>query len=186
MVVKASAIQQCLDTELFSQYRAGDDAAFQELYGRHRDALYHHARSILRDDASAEDAVHASFLELFRAGNARRAASNSLGPFLHQVLRRWCIDRLRSDKAARCRERQSSRPWVQATDPGPDSGQLTDLNRALGELPSDQLEVLVLHVYSGMTLQETAEIAGVSINTAASRYRYALKKLSERMGDGHE
>jgi RNA polymerase sigma-70 factor, ECF subfamily len=55
------------------------------------------------------------------------------------------------------------------------------LQAALLELPEEQREVVVLRIWSGMTLAEVADLSGVSLNTAASRYRYALEKLRERL-----
>jgi RNA polymerase sigma-70 factor, ECF subfamily len=70
------------DLELFSRFRAGRADAFTTLYGRHRDALYHHARALVRDDGLAEDLVNEAFLRLVEAGDAR--SGGSLGPFLHK------------------------------------------------------------------------------------------------------
>lgn len=55
------------------------------------------------------------------------------------------------------------------------------LERALGALPAEQCEVVHLHVFEGMTFQEVAEATGESINTGASRYRYAIAKLRETL-----
>ncbi len=55
------------------------------------------------------------------------------------------------------------------------------LRRALESLPDDQRQVLVLHVWGELTFLQTAEVLGISSNTAASRYRYALAKLRESM-----
>jgi RNA polymerase sigma-70 factor (ECF subfamily) len=43
----------------------------------------------------------------------------------------------------------------------------------------DQREVIILRVWGQLTFEEVASIVGVSPNTAASRYRYGLAKLSE-------
>jgi RNA polymerase sigma-70 factor (ECF subfamily) len=51
------------------------------------------------------------------------------------------------------------------------------LERAIRTLPAEQREVLHLHVFEGMTFQEVADATGDSINTIASRYRYALDRL---------
>jgi len=56
-----------------------------------------------------------------------------------------------------------------------------NLRRALGDLPNDQREVIVLHVWGELTFSEIGELLGVSSNTAASRYRYALAKLRGSM-----
>jgi RNA polymerase sigma-70 factor (ECF subfamily) len=56
-----------------------------------------------------------------------------------------------------------------------------NLRRALRDLPDDQREVIVLHVWGELTFSEIGELLNVSSNTAASRYRYALTKLRGSM-----
>lgn len=56
------------------------------------------------------------------------------------------------------------------------------LQKALKELPEEQRETVFLKVWSGMTLQEIAEVTETPLNTVASRYRYALEKLRDRLG----
>jgi RNA polymerase sigma-70 factor (ECF subfamily) len=48
----------------------------------------------------------------------------------------------------------------------------------LQKLPPAQSEVVVLKIWEGMTFAEIGEVLGESPNTAASRYRYALQKLT--------
>src|SRR4029077_18043218 len=60
------------------------------------------------------------------------------------------------------------------------------LQRALAELPEEQREAVVMRVWSGMTLEEVAAATGASLNTVASRYRYALEKLRERLRPGRK
>jgi RNA polymerase sigma-70 factor (ECF subfamily) len=51
----------------------------------------------------------------------------------------------------------------------------------LTELPDEQREITILRVWGQMTLEEAAAVLDISPNTAASRYRYALSKLKERL-----
>jgi RNA polymerase sigma-70 factor (ECF subfamily) len=55
--------------------------------------------------------------------------------------------------------------------------ELERVNAAMQELPPEQREVIVLKFFHGMTFSEIGRVAGISPNTAASRYRYALDKL---------
>jgi RNA polymerase sigma factor (sigma-70 family) len=55
------------------------------------------------------------------------------------------------------------------------------LQSTLSELPDEQREAVIMRIWSGLTLQEVAAATNVSLNTAASRYRYALEKLRERL-----
>ena len=58
-----------------------------------------------------------------------------------------------------------------------------ELTRALGELPFEQREVVVLHLCGGMKYREIAAVQGESINTVKSRYRYGLEKLRALLPD---
>jgi RNA polymerase sigma-70 factor (ECF subfamily) len=51
------------------------------------------------------------------------------------------------------------------------------LAAAVAALPPEQREVIALKIDGGLTFAEIAGVIGVSANTAASRYRYALEKL---------
>jgi RNA polymerase sigma-70 factor, ECF subfamily len=51
------------------------------------------------------------------------------------------------------------------------------LGRALSALPAEQRELIALKIDGGLTFREIAAALGISANTAASRYRYALAKL---------
>ena len=55
------------------------------------------------------------------------------------------------------------------------------LSAALGELPADQRAVVHLKLWEGLTFEQIAELLGIPLNTAASRYRYGLDKLRERL-----
>jgi RNA polymerase sigma-70 factor (ECF subfamily) len=52
---------------------------------------------------------------------------------------------------------------------------------ALRTLPNEQAEVVVLKIWEGMTFAQIGQILETSANTAASRYQYAISKLSRRL-----
>ena len=52
---------------------------------------------------------------------------------------------------------------------------------ALDLLPNEQREVLTLKIWSEFTFAEIASALGISQNTAASRYRYALAALKKNL-----
>jgi len=52
---------------------------------------------------------------------------------------------------------------------------------SLAELPDEQRAVAHLKLWEGQTFEAIAETLNISPNTAASRYRYAIDKLRERL-----
>ena len=65
-----------------------------------------------------------------------------------------------------------------AASPRDESGACSErLQRALLALPPEQREVISLKIDGELTFAQIGEVLGMSMNTAASRYRYALDKL---------
>ena len=62
-----------------------------------------------------------------------------------------------------------------------DRGQPAPFSAALGELPAEQRAVVHLKLWEGLTFEQIAELLDLPLNTAASRYRYGLDKLRQRL-----
>ena len=56
-----------------------------------------------------------------------------------------------------------------------------ELAAALGELPEEQRSVVHLKLWEGRTFEQIADLLDIPANTAASRHRYALEKLRDRL-----
>ncbi len=75
---------------------------------------------------------------------------------------------------------------LEAPPDGPGFEDLDALRDAVAILSPERLEVVSLKLWRGLTFAEIGEALGISPNTAASRYRYALNDLRERMEAVHE
>ena len=62
-----------------------------------------------------------------------------------------------------------------------DEGFRIALSDALGELPPDQRTVVHLRLWEDLKFEEIADLLSISLNTAASRYRYGIDKLRQRL-----
>jgi RNA polymerase sigma-70 factor, ECF subfamily len=153
----------------------GSHAAVEALYHELGPALLAYGRSLLRDRALAEDAVHQVFLNLM---SDRTTLPDEPRPYLFRAVRNASLNRLRIVR------RETAEAHAESVFVAPDGLEalVPDLESALAELPDEQREVVVLRVWGGLTIEAAAHVAGVSPNTAASRYRYGLSKLRERFG----
>ena len=77
--------------------------------------------------------------------------------------------------------RTASGPLLEVVGPDDRPDERLALESAIRDLPPDQREVLHLHAFEGMTFKEIADLAGESINTISSRYRYAMGKLRQML-----
>ena len=94
------------------------------------------------------------------------------------TIRRRAIDLARRDQRRAQRE-LASPDWFATDSAEPDVD--AELQRAVKDLPPNLREVVVLKTWSSLTFQEIATTLGVPLNTAASRYRYALERLRESL-----
>ena len=60
-----------------------------------------------------------------------------------------------------------------------DDGSQRALAAAIDLLPAEQREVLVMKIWNELTFADIGTVLGISQNTAASRYRYALASLKK-------
>ena len=161
---------------------AGDSAAFAALYDRLAGRLLSTARMMTASPADAEDILHDVFVELARH-RCRLAAVSDLDAYVFTMLRHAVIRRQRRaaiDRRAVAEMHRLRGPGgLSCTTPAtmPDD----QLQTAVAALPPAQREVVALKFYGGLTFAEIAAAMGTSLNTAASRYRYALEKLRSLM-----
>lgn len=163
---------------LQAQLAAGDPEAFAALYDRLAVRLFNTARTMTDSLPDAEDTVHDVFVELAR-GRDRLAGIIDLDAYIFTMLRhavsrrrrRRDVDRRAIDTVARQRA-EAGRFTTQAAELPDDA-----LTAAVAGLPPAQREVLALKIDGGLTFAEIAAVIGTSINTAASRYRYAIETI---------
>ena len=143
-----------------------------ELYEQYGPRLYRYALVILADAQAAEDVLQEAFCQLAEA--LRRRSDVATLPYLSTIVRNECYSRLRK------RRRMTVLrvvPMLEPISPEASGEELLLVDTALRMLPSEQREAVYLKIYEGLTFREIGERCGVSMNTAASRYRYALEAL---------
>jgi RNA polymerase sigma factor (sigma-70 family) len=160
--------------------KRGDTDAMRSIYIKYRDHLLILGIALLNDVHAAEDLlqdVFVSFVENLQCFNL----TGSLKSYLSTCL----ANRARNFARSRARRQNHSLEHTTDTTDLMDSPaqslicneQLSRLSAALSQLPTEQREVIVLHIYSGMKLRIIAKSTGLSANTVKSRYRYGVEKL---------
>jgi RNA polymerase sigma-70 factor (ECF subfamily) len=147
----------------------------QALYRDHGPALLAYAAALLGDRATAEDVLHQVFLKLL---GGRFEFSAGARPYLFRAVRNTALNQRR----ARVRDvslGEDKQQWLVGSAENVEAG--LALEQALRQLPVEQREVVVMHVWSAMTMDDIANVLDLSPNTVASRYRYGLNKLREIM-----
>lgn len=165
---------------LVFRYNRGDVRVIHSIYEKYKDSLMTLAAGLLYDSGDAEDIVHDVFKAFIRSCGTVKVKTSLVG-YLVTCVANTSRNR---NKAAAVRRSENLDGAVQlsAADYGPmDKASIRDelglIGRALGQLPYEQREVVVLHLQGGMTFKAIGELLDISINTAQGRYRYGLDKL---------
>lgn len=129
--------------------------------------------------AAPEDVVQEAFLKLV----ALPTPPENPAAWLYRVVRNGAISAARAAHRRRHHEAaaalQLSGWFVEGEDSLLDGAAAT---AALSALPLDQREVIVAHLWGGLTFEQIAEVAGCSSSTAHRRYLAGLAALRERLG----
>src|SRR4051812_36189860 len=151
------------------------------LLDRHSAALELYARQWCE---TPEDVVQEAFLKL--AG--QRTLPIHPAAWLFRVVRNGAIAAGRSAIRRRRHEARAAikeTPWFEPSAPAEERGVLDPemAAAALRALPIEQREVIVAHLWGGLTFERIAEVAGCSSSTAHRRYSEGLSTLRERLGE---
>jgi RNA polymerase sigma-70 factor (ECF subfamily) len=148
----------------------------EQLYSHHGPALLLFAAAITGERGRAQDVLHQVFLKLLEDEYLRRAAD--VKAYLFACVRNAALNDVRISRRNVALDDEDL-AWFEP--PARDFAEERNLRRALAELPDDQREVTVLHIWGELTFAQIADLLTISANTAASRYRYALARLRESM-----
>jgi RNA polymerase sigma-70 factor, ECF subfamily len=154
------------------------DEDWKDCFSQLAPGLLLFARQWTRSTADAEDVVQEAFVRFWRKqhGIGNRA-------LLYSMVRSIALDFWRRDSRRARRESDivaESERSVQPKFTIEDESQQA-LVAAVELLPDEQREVLVMKVWNELTFAEIANVLGISQNTAASRYRYALGALKKNL-----
>ncbi len=174
---------------LVSRAAAGDEVAFETIMRRHNRLLFRTARSILKSDEGAEEAVQDAFLRAWLALDSFRAGSK-LSTWLVRIVTNEALGRLRRAKVRTIPlddVMTSPDPRVQlaladASGSGPEESAVRAEARSLIEeqidlLPDDFRTVFVLRDVEGLDARDVADALGIPVATVRTRAFRARKLL---------
>lgn len=151
--------------------RAAEEAAFREFVAARMERLRRTAFLYCRDWHTADDLVSTTLVKLYQHW-PRAQQARSLDAYVYGILAHAWLDERR-------------RPWRRETSvadlpdiglPGPTGGE-ADVLALLARLPRGRRACVVLRVYCDLSVEQTAEILGISTGTVKSQTTRGLEML---------
>ena len=153
------------------------------LYDNHAQALYAFLLNLTRDEEDTRDVLQEVFVKLARQPRLLDGVRDERA-FLIRLAQNAAIDVMRRRGTREKHHEQfgaeTVAPFAPADDPDQQSFRAA-LAEALVELPPDQRAVVHLKLWEELTFEQIAAALEIPPNTAASRYRYGLDKLRDRL-----
>jgi len=139
------------------------------------------ARQYLPVRADVDDVAQEAFVRYWRS---RHRAHDAVA-YLFACVKTTALEWLRGQRRRSQREEAAARCEAERLFDCPveHAERRVAIEQALADLPAEQREVVVLKIWAGLTFPQMAEALAIPVNTAASRYRYALAKLREQLAE---
>ena len=182
------------DEDLMLAYAAGNAAAFDALYARHKGGVYRYVLRHCGHAGIADELFQDVWMNMIRA-RASYIPSARFTTWLYRVAHNRFIDHWRATGHV---ELVTAGPDDDADDPldaipaahndepeaRANARELSGrLQAAFASLPTAQREAFLLHQEGGLELAEIAALTGAGVETVKSRIRYAVTKLRTELGD---
>jgi RNA polymerase sigma-70 factor (ECF subfamily) len=127
---------------------------------------------------AAEDVVQDAFLKLVRLGQPPREVL----PWLYRVVRNGAIDAGKTARRRQQRESAVARPERWFMEPAVDGLDAETAVRALRKLPLEEREIIVAHLWGGLTFEQIAQVAECSASSAFRQFRAGIDALRAELG----
>ncbi len=155
----------------------------ERLYDDQAQALFAFLLNLTRSEADTRDLLQELFIKLAQRPQLLDGVREPRA-FLLRLAHNLAIDAIRRRGTREKTHEQVAADTISIFAPTADPDELAfraALSEAMGELPADQRAVVHLKLWESLTFEVIAEMLDLSPNTAASRYRYGLDKLRERL-----
>lgn len=178
------------DAELVAAWQAGDDAAFEELVGRHQQRVFRLLMRMMGSRDEAEDVAQEAFISLYRHGKRFRSEAR-FSTFVYRVAANAALNRRRTLGRTRARleklaVRQAAGDDLPQQPRDPEDTTLgieltKRVRNALDALSPSLRMPVILYDIEGLSYAEIASVLGVAEGTVKSRIHRARRALREQL-----
>jgi RNA polymerase sigma-70 factor (ECF subfamily) len=164
------------DRKVIERVLAGDSEAFNLLIRHWERPIYNFIVRLIGDRDEAMDLSQDCFMKAYRELRTLKDRDR-FSSWLYRIAHNACLSRLRKNHG---------KTWVELD---PEAGHVhmpvenrLAVEKALGQLPPDQREVVILKVFQDLKFEEIAMIQDAPISTVKSRLYMAFEKLRSILG----
>lgn len=151
-----------------------DVEALSQRYGP---MVLRRCRQLLRDEDAAMDASQDVFVRLLE--RRERLEARYPSSFLYRIATNVCLNRIRDQKRRPTTDDDVLLTIASAETPGAREEAMVMLDRLFGRHPVSSRTIALLHHLDGLTLEQVAEVVGLSVSGVRKRLRGLRLTLKE-------
>jgi RNA polymerase sigma-70 factor (ECF subfamily) len=168
--------------------RGGDSEAFGMLYDHYNASVYRFIYYRVGSVALAEDLTSETFFRALRSMSSFKWQGKDFGAWLMTIARNLTADHYKAGRTRLEFATEDMGAHDSATD-GPENAVLASLTneallQALGELPTEQQECLIMRFLQGLSIAETAKVLGRSDGAVKQLQLRGVRNLAKLMPEG--
>jgi len=175
-----------VDAELVLKFKGGEESAFEALVRKYMKEAYAFCLRLTRDAGEAEELSQQGFVSAYRALRKFRGES-TFRSWLYQIFVNLHRDWIRRSRRAEARldtvrEEARRRQFARTEESAMHAAELEGVVKEKVEgLPDRQREVLVLHLYQGLSYTEISQVLGCSYDDVKMNLSLARKRLKQEL-----
>jgi len=167
------------DGDVVARCLAGDTAAFAQLVERYERVLFSVALRMLGNPEDARDATQDAFIKVFQRLRDYKPEYRFFS-WIYRILTNECLNALRAR-----RPQEPDIPEMAITSGALEALELEERRRAvqaaIGALPTDYRDVLILRHFAELSYEEVADTLAIPVKTVKSRLYTARQQLGQRL-----
>ncbi len=170
------------DEDLMLAFAKNDMQAFEQLYARHKDALYRYFLRHHNNPTICQELTQDLWMKIINSKQNYRVTA-TFKTWFYTLAHNRMVDYYRRNNLENKAFAENTEDDVDGISHWNPADELQtkrlakQLKESIAQLPFEQREVFVLHQESGLTLPQIAQMLQQGTEKIKSRYRYAIKKL---------
>ena len=172
-------LDECIAKIANGRGKEGAAEALSELYRETSTAVFGYALSILKNSHDAEDVLHDLFVQVYQSAHQYKSSGKPMAWIL-TITRNLCMQKFRRDSKVIDIPNEDWEFFLESKE-GLTVEEKLLLRKCLSGLPTEDLQIVILHAVAGYKMKEIASMLGISISTVLSKHSRSIKKLKQSL-----
>lgn len=153
--------------------------ALSDLYRETSTAVFAYALSILKNRHDAEDILHDCYIQIYQSAWQYSSRGKPMA-WIFTITRNLCMHKFRRDSKVIDLPSDDWEAYLESKE-GMSVEEKLIVRKCMSSLPTEDLQIVLLHAVAGYKLREIAEMLGISLSTVLSKHSRSIKKLKQSL-----